>query len=64
MMVNDQVQVKTQDGIPAEYAGRAGFIISKHGKDEQETATVRLDESDVHHQCDADFLLSDLRKLG
>lgn len=61
MMVNNQVQVKDEK---SEYFGRAGWVVSLTGRDEKETATVRLDESETHESGDADFLVSDLRLLS
>ena len=60
MMVGDQVQVK---GEKSEHKDRAGFIIGLKGRDEKETANVRLDETTTHEGGDEEFLLTDLRKL-
>ena len=60
MMVGNQVIVKNAE---SEYFGRAGVVLALVGRDDDETATVRLDESQSHEAVDVKIVCTDLRML-
>jgi hypothetical protein len=62
MQVWDQVKVKNADN---DSFGRAGVVTAVSGPDDEtQTVTVKLDETETHHEGEVDFTAGDLEFLG